>query len=127
MAKITIICGMLLALLGVVCYAFWHQFGADHASPTALIPAGFGAILILLGLFTLTKPALRMHLMHASVTLALIGFLASLPMGVHGLIKKGFVVAPIAQLIMAIICGVYVVLCVNSFIAARKARKAAQV
>lgn len=124
MPKVTMICGILLTVLGVVCYVFWQQLGAASQSKTALIPAFFGIPLMLLGWLSLAKPNLRMHLMHAAVTLGLLGFLAAGPMGVRGLIKKGATIGPIAQLTMAIICGVFVALCVKSFIAARRARNA---
>jgi hypothetical protein len=126
MPKISIVCGILLALLGVICYVCWQELGADKASPTALIPAVFGALLVLFGALSLAKPAMRMHFMHVAVTVGLLGFLAALPMVIRGLIKKGLVVAPIAQLIMAIICGIFVALCVRSFINARRAREQQQ-
>ena len=122
MAKTTIVAGILLVLEGVICYVFWRQLGAAKPSATALIPAYFGAALMLLGWLSLAKPNLRMHLLHAAVTVALLGFLASGPMGVIGLARKGVAVGPVAQLIMALITGVYVVLCVRSFVAARRAR-----
>lgn len=124
MAKVTMLCGIILTLLGVVCYVFWQQLGGASQSPTALIPAFFGIPIMILGWLTLAKPALRMHLMHAAVTLGLLGFLGSAPMAIKGLIKKGAVLGPIAQLIMAVVCGIYVVLCVRSFIAARRTRDA---
>jgi len=122
MAKVTMLCGILLTILGVICYVFWQQLGASRASITALIPAFLGMPLMFLGWLSLAKPNLRKHLMHAAVSLALLGFLASGPMGVRGLIKKGAAVGPVAQLLMAFICGVFVVLCVRSFIAARRSR-----
>ena len=125
MAKVTMAAGILLTILGVVCYVFWQQLGADHPSKTALIPAFVGIPLMLLGWFSLLKPDLRMHLMHAAVTLALLGFLASLGRLISVMIKKpNFGVGPAASGIMALICGVYVALCVRSFIAARRARTA---
>jgi hypothetical protein len=123
MAKITMVCGMLLLIEGIVCYLGWKQLGAAKPSGTALIPAYVGVPLMFLGWLTLAKPNLRMHLMHGAVTLTLLGFLASAPMGVIGLIKKGAAVGPVAQLIMALICGLHVVLSVRSFIAARRARE----
>jgi hypothetical protein len=98
--------------------------GGDQQSPTALIPAGWGALLLLLGFGSLVKPAMRKHFMHAAVALALLGFLASAPMGVIGLIRKGAALGPVAQLIMAVLTGVYVAFGVRSFIAARRAREA---
>ena len=124
MAKITIACGVLLLIEGFIFYLGWQQLGAAKRSITALIPAFVGFPLLFLGAFSESKPHLRMHLMHAAVTLTLLGFLASGPMGVIGLIKKGAAAGPIAQLIMGLICLVHVVLSVRSFIAARRAREA---
>ena len=130
----TIIIGALLCVLGFATYAFAFQLGADKRSPTALIPAFVGAIFILLGYFSLLKPTLRKHLMHVAVALALLGALGTIPMGIRGLTKpppsegtprKG-IAAPISQLAMGSLLAVYVVLGVRSFIAARKAREAAQ-
>jgi len=118
-------CGMLLTLLGVICYAFAFQLGAADRSVTALIPTFLGVPLILLGYFSLVKPNLRMHLMHAAVTLALLGFLASAGRFISVMIRKPNIgVGPAAQLIMAIICGVFVAACVRSFITARRNREA---
>jgi hypothetical protein len=127
MPKITIVVGVLLLIEGLVCYFAWQQLGAAHQSPTALIPAFVGAPLILLGWGSAVKPNLRMHLMHGAVTLALLGFLASLGRFISVMVKNPAVsVGTMANLIMAILTGVYVVLCVRSFIAARRARTASQ-
>jgi hypothetical protein len=124
MIKTTMTIGVLLCGLGFVTYWFWSQLGGDKQSPTALIPAGFGALLLLLGFGALLKPAMRKHFMHAAVALALLGFLASFPMGVMGLIRKGAALGPVSQLIMAGLTGAYVLMGVRSFIAARRAREA---
>ena len=116
--------GVLLCVLGFVTYWFWAELGGDHQSPMALIPAGFGALILLLGFASLMKPTMRKHFMHAAVTLALLGFLASAPMGVMGLIRKGAALGPASQLIMAALTGAYVAFGVRSFIAARRAREA---
>ena len=126
MAKATMLCGMLLTLLGVICYVFATELGAPERSATALIPTFLGVPLILLGYFALFKPALRMHLMHAAVTLGLLGFLASAGRFISVMARHTPMgVGPAAQLIMAIICGVFVAACVRSFTAARRARTAA--
>jgi hypothetical protein len=124
MIKTTMTIGVLLCGLGLVTYWFWAELGGDKQSPTALIPAGWGAIMMLLGFGSLAKPAMRKHFMHAAVALALLGFLVSAPMGVIGLIRKGAALGPVAQLIMAALTGAYVVFGVRSFIAARRAREA---
>jgi hypothetical protein len=124
MIKTTMTIGVLLCGLGFVSYWFWAQLGGDKQSPTALIPAGWGAVLLLLGFGSLVMPNMRKHFMHVAVALALIGLLATLPMGIRGFLRKGAALGPVAQLIMALLCGVYVALGVRSFIAARRARLA---
>ena len=124
MAKVTMVVGILLTILGVLCYVFWKELGAKQQSVTALIPAFVGIPLMLLGWLSLLKPALRMHLMHAAVVLALLGFLLSFGRFVSVMITNPrFGLGRAATLTMAILCGVYVVLCVRSFIAARRARE----
>ncbi len=124
MGKITIVFGILLIALGV---GGFIATGSEHK--TALIPAYFGAALALLGAIAVAKPSLNMHVMHGAVLVGLIGFL--------GTVKAIFTVvsgsaetevarnAAYAKSIMAVLMLVYVALCVRSFIAARKARKAA--
>lgn len=124
MIKTTMTVGVLLCVLGFVTYWFWQQLGGDKQSPTALIPAGFGALLLLLGFGALVKPTARKHFMHAAVAIALLGFLASFPMAMMGLARKGVALGPCAQFIMAVLTGIYVALGVRSFIAARRARLA---
>lgn len=124
MIKVTMLIGSLLCVLGFVTFVFWDSLGAASQSPTALIPAGFGAVLLLLGFLVIARPSARKHAMHAAAAVALLGFLASAPMAVMGFVRKGIAVGPAAQLIMAVLTGVYVVACVRSFIAARRLREA---
>ena len=124
MPKAAIVAGMLLTLLGLVSYFFAVPLGAEKASVTALIPTFVGVPLMLLGYFCVAKPALRMHLMHAAVTLGLLGFLASVGRLVSVLIKNpNFGIGTATLAAMALITGVFVVMCVRSFIAARRARE----
>ena len=116
--------GILLTILGVLCFVFWKQLGAQHQSVTALIPTFVGVPLMLLGWLSLAKPDLRKHLMHIAVILTLLGFLMSFGRFVSVMIKNpGFGPGKMATLTMAILCGLHVVLSVRSFIAARKARQ----
>ncbi|MEO0587156.1 MAG: hypothetical protein AAF078_05900, partial [Planctomycetota bacterium] len=102
----------------------------DKVSYTALIPAVPGLLLLLFGLAGVVA-ALRPHAMHAA---ALVGLLATLAGGgkaVMDLSKVGFDTAqlplPVATLssgLMGLLGLVFVVLCVFSFLAARKKRKA---
>jgi hypothetical protein len=97
---------------------------SGYASPTALIPAVFGLILLILGLIGRGKESLRKHVMHAAVIIGLLGFIAALV----GLFRKGmpasFGAGPISQIAMALVCLIFVVLAVRSFIEARRSRLA---
>ncbi len=123
MAKVTIVFGVLLIILGLTGY-----FGTGHVHPTALIPSGFGLLLTILGLLANTEDARRrMLFMHIAVTLSLLGFLATAKaifQNVQLLQGKSFPfpTAVESKAAMAVLCLVFVLLCVRSFIAARKAR-----
>lgn len=115
--------GVLLCVLGVTTYALGGQSGSAERSPTALIPAGFGAVLLLLGFFALIKPGLRKHVMHAAAAVGALGFIGAAVMFVKGITSKGFTLSVGAQLAMAILTGLFILFCVRSFIAARRARE----
>jgi hypothetical protein len=124
MAKTTIVCGMLLTLLGLITYFFAIPLGAEKASVTALIPTFVGVPLMLLGYLSVVKPSLRKHVMHVAVLLGLIGFLASAGRLVPVMMRNpSFGIGPVSLMAMAGICGVFVVMCVRSFVAARRARE----
>jgi len=125
MAKLTIGFGIALIALGVLGYV---DTGSTH--PTALIPTWAGLLFVLLGALSNTADSKRRMLwMHTAVTLALLGFLGSGSraiseyIGAHGA-PLAHPVAVEDQAAMAMMCLVYVLLCVRSFIAARKARSA---
>jgi len=117
MANISVLFGLLLTILGAVGYF------PDGKSPTALIPAYAGLSLILLGFIAYQESA-RKHAMHAAAAVALIGFLAAAWRAITKL-RNGaeFDKALTCTTIMAILCGVFVALCVKSFIDARRRRK----
>lgn len=124
MAKLTIVFGVLLAVLGLV------FFGMTHA-PTSLIPTYFGVVLAVCGALAMTDDAKRrMLVMHIAVTVGLLGFLFPFFRSIGGAVKmlRGVAVAhPIAveeQMAMALLCLVFTALCVRSFIAARRTRTA---
>jgi hypothetical protein len=118
MAINAIYCGVLLIIVGVVGYFYGMSIG--HASPTALIPAAFGLLLTILGFVARAKDNLRKHIMHVAVLVGLIGFI--LPAGRLLINYATFTwsAATISQLAMAVICLVFVILCVKSFIDARR-------
>ncbi len=122
MPRITIIVGALLTVLGLVAYVFLSE---APRSITAMIPAFFGVPLIVLGWLG-ARPNLRKHVMHGAVLLGVLGVAGTVPglLKLPTLLSGGEVARPTAvavQSIMAAICVVFVVLCVRSFIAARRA------
>jgi hypothetical protein len=123
MANVTIGIAIALIVLGLGGY-----FGTGTPSLTALIPALFGVILLALGALA-RNPSRRKLAMHVAVVVGLLGLLGSL----RGLIKLpdllggGAVERPaavIAQSVMAVLLGIYVALCIKSFIDARRTRSA---
>jgi len=123
MAITTIGFGLLLILLGIVGFV-----GTGSQAPTALIPAYVGLLLAILGWLARTpNPRRRMMVMHIAVTLGLLGFLATAP-GIYHWVQmmQGHQVArPVAEqdkAAMSLILLAYVLLCVRSFIRARRAR-----
>lgn len=121
---LTIALAGVLIVLGVVAY-----LASGMASVTALIPSFAGGAFLLCGLLA-CKASMRMHAMHVAALLALVGIGGSatgftkLPAVVAGTAERP--AAAIMQSIMATLLIIYLVLCIKSFIAARKARKAAE-
>jgi uncharacterized membrane protein HdeD (DUF308 family) len=111
--------GILLALLGIGFY-----LATDMVSPTALIPSFFGAALIVLGLVA-TKDKLRMHAMHGAALLGLIGAVIPVYRVIKSLTGEGTInmVAVTEQVLMAILSGAFLVLCIKSFVDARRRRR----
>ena len=117
MPATTRLVGFVLIALGLIGY-----FASGRASVTALIPAFFGAIFLILALVARGESA-RKHAMHAAVALALVGLLGVLPRLIPAL-TAGDVGRPavLSQLAMTIVLAVYVALGVKSFIDARARR-----
>ena len=116
----TIVFGVLLVLLGIGGYL-------PNQAKTALIPAYVGIVLLIAGAVA-TKPNLRMHAMHAAVLVSLLGFLASAGRIGMAAAKGTFgenTLATVSLGGMAILTLIHVVMCVRSFIAARRDRQAA--
>jgi hypothetical protein len=109
--------GVLLFILGGVCYV-----GTDMVSWTALIPAIFGVVFMVLGLLG-AKESLRKHAMHAAAAVGVLGAVGGLVMVVRGL-ASGTTgrVAFWESVALAALCAVFVLLCVKSFIDARRRR-----
>lgn len=118
MPSAAIVSGILLILLGIIGYVFSLFDG--NTSLTALIPAAFGLILAGLGYAAKSKEDLRKHLMHAAVLVALLGFLIPAWRIFSQISRVILSLAIISQFAMALICLVFVILSVKSFIDARR-------
>ena len=125
MAKITLVFAVLLIVLGLIGY-----FGTGALHSTALIPTWFGVALGVFGMLAMSPSESRRKLfMHINVTIGLLGFLGGASEAVRGYLhakSAGVAVDEIAlasKLTMTGLLLVYVVLCVRSFIAARRSGK----
>lgn len=119
MPQKTRIFGIILAIIGIVGY-----LASGMASNTALIPAVFGAVFILLGRLA-ARESWRKHVMHVAVLLALIGIFGSIT-GIPeffswlGGNQEVNALAAAARSLMALLCIGYVALGIKSFIDARR-------
>lgn len=125
MAKVTLIFAVLLIALGLVGY-----FGTGAQHSTALIPAWFGVALGVFGLLAISPSESRRKLfMHFNVTIGLLGFLGGAAEAVRGYLHAAHAglepdkIALASKLTMTGLLLVYVILCVRSFIAARRSGK----
>lgn len=125
MAKVTLVFAVLLIALGLAGF-----FGTGRAHPTALIPAWIGLALGLFGALAISPDEKRRKLfMHVNVTVGLLGFLGGAIKAVLGYHHASIAGVPPdqiaigAQLTLALLMLIYVLLCVRSFIAARRSGK----
>ena len=125
MAKLTLVLAVLLVALGLAGY-----IGTGSLHPTALIPAWIGLALGLFGFLAISpKEGRRKLFMHINVTIALLGFIGSTVEAIRGYVhatSAGIAPDQIALASKATLAGlllIYVILCVRSFIAARRSGK----
>lgn len=119
MPKFSIVLGTIFIVMGLYGY-----FGISSESITALIPTFFGIPLLILGWIGLNEKYLK-HAMHGAAVLTLLGFAGT----VSGLIKFFRMLggeemqrpaAVTVQAIMSILCLLFLVFAVKSFIDARR-------
>jgi peptidoglycan/LPS O-acetylase OafA/YrhL len=124
-ARIAIFFGIVLAVLGIGLYAMSHP---DKKSLTAFIPSAFGAALIVIGQVAQSGSAkVRMHSMHAAAVVGLIGLVIPAYRVIDKLSHGAEMDLAIGgSIAMAALCGIFLALCVKSFIDIRRARKQAQ-
>lgn len=130
MAKVTLVFAALMIALGLVGY-----LGSGRQYPTALIPLWWGVALAIFGFLALSPSERRRKIfMHVNVAIGLLGFIGALVESVRGYGKpapagvntSGFLIsAEASKITMAVLMLIYVVLCVRSFINARRSRVAA--
>lgn len=125
MAKVTIVFGVLLIILGLVGF-----FGTGSIHPTALIPTWFGLALVVGGFLAISPSETRRKIfMHVNVTLGALGFLGAAGKALQGYgHARSLGVDPdykaiASQVTMAVLLLIYVNLCVQSFIKARRSRQ----
>jgi ascorbate-specific PTS system EIIC-type component UlaA len=121
MPSTSIISGALLILIGIIGYVFSIVDG--NTSVTALIPAAFGLLLIIFGFLAKSNENLRKHLMHAAVLVALLGFLIPSGRLLSQMSNIKVSLAVLSQILMSLICLVFVILSVKSFVDARRNRQ----
>ncbi len=115
MANTTIGIAAALIVTGVVGY-----IATDRQSATALIPAVLGVLLLAFG-WLARNDAYRKHAMHAVAVVALLGLLGTIR-GLFRLLGGTMTPAAISQGLTALLTGALLVLCVKSFIDARRRR-----
>jgi len=120
MPSTAIISGILLILIGALGYVFGLIDG--HGSPTALIPAAFGILLLIFGFLAKSNENLRKHLMHAAVLVGLIGFVIPAYRLLSKINDLNVSLAVLSQAAMAIVCLFFVILCIQSFVNARRSQ-----
>ena len=118
---ITILFGVALGAVG----SYGYAASESQHKVTALIPAGFGVVLMICGALA-ASDKIRKHAMHAAAAIGLIGFLVTavrLGMKLSTILSEGtFGLALQMTALMAALCLVFVGLCVNSFVQARLLR-----
>jgi hypothetical protein len=121
MAKVTLVFAALLMALGLAGY-----LGTGSRHPTALIPLWIGLALGVFGALAISpSEGRRKVFMHINVTIGLLGFLGTLGEIVRSSVsgKAPDAIAMASKYSLAGLLLVYVILCVRSFIAARRARQ----
>ncbi len=125
MAKVTLVFAFLMVVLGLAGY-----LGTGSQHPTALIPTWFGVALGIFGFLAISPSESRRKLfMHINVTIGLIGFLGGAIEAVRGYGAARAAglqpdrIALASKATMAGLMLVYVLLCVKSFIDARRSGK----
>jgi FtsH-binding integral membrane protein len=115
-APVTLIVGIMLTVLGLR-----GCFSPEPSSLSAGTPFWIGLALVLFGVVAL-KPNLRKHAMHVAALVGLAGFIIG-GLGIMKWIGGGVSsFAGLTHSLMMLVCGIFLALCVNSFMRARRKR-----
>jgi hypothetical protein len=125
MAKVTLVFAALLIALGLVGF-----LGTGSIHRTALIPAELGVLLGISGLLAMSpSESRRKQFMHINVTVGLVGCVGGAIEALRGYLHATSAglqpdqAALASKLTMSGLLLIYVLLCVRSFIAVRRAGK----
>jgi hypothetical protein len=123
MLLVTLCQGIVLGAMGIAGYLY-------SGAKTSLIPTLFGVLFLVCAIMGEKLPNWRKHVMHLACVLGLIGFVVpARALGKFYLLVTGSPVerplAILMQSLMAVLCLVYLILCVRSFVDVRRAKKMA--
>ena len=122
MTATTRLVGLILAALGILSY-----LGTGRTSITALIPAFFGVVFVLLA-WVARNEAVRKHVMHAAMVVALLGIAGTASRLVPGIAAGTLDLARpavLAQIVTVVLLAWYLGKGIKSFRDARLARTGA--
>ncbi len=121
MSSVAIVTGLTLICIGLAGY-----FLPEATSPTALIPVAIGLLFVLLGALARREDR-RKHMMHAAALLAILAIAATvtaIPIALKALQGEEVErpLAAYAKAGTALVCMIFTLLAIRSFVAARAAR-----
>lgn len=146
MPTMAVIFGITLVALGLFAFQFPHMLGggklqprgvviidgehyiasgevtreaATPQSPTSLIPAGIGAVILLAGIASIVTPESRKHAMHAAALAAVLGSIGGM---IPVMMRNNDIgeAAVVSGYLLTVTSMFFLALCINSFVQARK-------
>ena len=115
MHRWTILFGLLLVVIGLGGYYF-----SDAKQPMTLIPAVLGIAMFVCGVVA-AQGAMRMLAMRVAALIGMIGFVGPMVTIFNDITNTAEV---LAKGLTSALCLMFVMMCINSFLEARRARKA---
>jgi mannose/fructose/N-acetylgalactosamine-specific phosphotransferase system component IIC len=118
MHRWTILFGLLLVAIGLGGYYF-----ADAKQPMALIPAILGIAMFVCGVVA-AQGAMRRLAIHVAALIGMIGFVGPMVTIFNDITNTANTAEVLAKGLTSALCLMFVLMCVNSFLEARRARTA---